>query len=184
MKKVIVVCRAGPRSSKWPWPIPSSCQRNSFRPFDWRPAFCATLAAAMVGVVRVLATLIAVAGWIFPGGIRLSGKAGPWPGRVLPKKLILVAFISARLHSDCRRHYSCTTAGLRSGTIILSIIRAGDFHSAMNLRPLSNSDPQSCDIAADFPGRPDFHAIAPPQGALHFPANDNLTRIDVRGNLA
>src|SRR5689334_4115424 len=103
MKKVIVVCRAGPRSNRCPWPIPSSCQRNSFRPFDWRPVFAATPAAAEAEV-GVFGTVTAVAGGIFPGGIRLSGNGGPWPGRDLLKKFILVPAVSTSLHGHSRRH--------------------------------------------------------------------------------
>src|ERR1700704_5627387 len=38
MKKVIVVCRAGPKSSRWPRPMPSNWHRNSFRPLESRNA--------------------------------------------------------------------------------------------------------------------------------------------------
>src|ERR1700730_17783623 len=183
MKKVIVVCRAGLRSSKCPCPIPSSCQRNSLRPLDWRPTFWAT-SEGEGGCVRAFATPTAVAGWIFPGGKCLSGTPGIWPGLDLLKKFISVPGVSAGLHGHSLGPYSCTTGGLRRGAIILRIIGAGDLHFAMNLRALSDGNPHGCDIPTDFSRRPNFHALAAPQCALHFSTNDNLARIDVRRNLA
>src|ERR1019366_6301580 len=152
MKKVIVVCRAGPRSNKWPWPIPSSCQRNSLRPLDWRPPFGAT--PDLAGGVPAFATDTAVAGWIFPGGECLCGKAETWPGSNLLKKFILVPVLSACLHGHCLRHCRGTSGRLPRGTIILRAIRAGDLHLAVNLRSFSNGNPQGCDIATNFSGRP------------------------------
>src|SRR6267154_353955 len=60
MKKLRVVCHAGPRSSIVPRPRPSRFQRNSFSPFDMRVVSCISdaLGAAiaptvpLVGVVR------------------------------------------------------------------------------------------------------------------------------------
>src|SRR5450755_3440854 len=139
MKKVIVVCRAGPRSNKWPWPIPSSCQRNSLRPLDWRPPLGAT--PELAEGAPEFATATAVAGWIFPGGECLCGKAETWPGSNLVKKFILVPVLSACLHAHSLRHGRVATGRLRRGTIILGAIRAGDLHFAVNLRAFSDRDP-------------------------------------------
>src|SRR5579872_597244 len=144
MKNVMVVCRAGPRSNKWPWPIPSSCQRNSLRPLDCRPPLAST--PGVPGGVPEFAIATAVAGWAFAGDACLPGKGIAWPGRVLLKKFILVAVLPARLHRHrlpaCRRTRGrfCRTA------IALRTIRAGYLHFAVNLRAFSNGNPQGCDI--------------------------------------
>jgi hypothetical protein len=54
----------------------------------------------------------------------------------------------------------------------------------MDLSAFSNGDPQGRDIAPDFAGGPYFHALAAPQCARHFSADDDLAGIDIRRNLA
>src|SRR5580700_310811 len=182
MKKVIVVCRAGPRSNKWPWPIPSSCQRNSLSPLDWRPLFCA--APGVAGIAPLLATATALAGWIFPGGESLPGIGETWPGRDLLKKFILVPVLSACLHGHHLRRCRGATGRLCQGAIVLRVFHAGDLHLAVNLRTFSNGDPRCGDIATDFPRGSNLHPLPATQCSRHFSSDDNLAGINVRGNFA
>src|ERR1700722_1594069 len=182
MKKVIVVWRAGPRSSKCPRPIPSSCQRNSFRPLDWRAEFSAT--AEPAGDIAESATATVAVELDFAGDDGRGGSGGSWPGRGFPKKFILVGVFSACFHGHRLGHGCGTPVGLCSRASVLRAVLADDFHLAVHLRAFSNGNSRGGNIAADFAGRSDLHSLAATQGTGYFSTDDDLTGVDVGGNFA
>src|ERR1700722_15098669 len=142
MKKLRVLCLAGPKSSKCPRPIPSSCQRNSFRPFDCRAAL--ESAPTVVWDLPAVATATAELGPVFPAGDGRCGVAGSCPGRILLKKFISITVFRARLHGYRMGDYRhvCGRLGSGAGVIFFGIVRTVDFNSAVNLCALSDGNTQ------------------------------------------
>src|SRR5258708_15335017 len=100
MKKVIVVCRAGPRSSRWPRPIPSNCQRNSFRPFESRDTRGTTPGVGPAPLFVAFTGEAATAAAARPCEDVTAGPGtlGPLLVRNLSNKLILVLHICTGFH--------------------------------------------------------------------------------------
>src|ERR1700737_5111072 len=96
MKNVIVVCRADPKSSRWPRPIPSVWPKNSFRPFDSRDVRGATPGPAFVE----LAGEADIAGATRPceADIPCWGSGWPLPLRNLLNRLISICCVYAGFH--------------------------------------------------------------------------------------
>src|SRR3977135_559097 len=102
MKKVIVVCRAGPKPRRWLRPMPTSWHRNSFRPLESR-----NVRGTMLGLVPG-PVFIAFAGGADaavatrPRADANAGRGKFWllPLRNLSNRLISVGTVTAGFHGQ------------------------------------------------------------------------------------
>src|ERR1019366_4324010 len=182
MKNVIVVCLAGPRSSKWPRPIPSSCNKNSFSPLESRLLRETTSGPA--GEVLTFVAVIDVGAYTFTGAVLRRGIPGLFPARNVLNRLILVRYVTGRFRRyrlQSPRHGTCS---LCCAPVAMGILGVGNLHLAMDLRAFFDGNPDCHNISADFPGAPDFHALAGPHRAFHFSPNDDFARIHIGQNIA
>src|ERR1700682_5733375 len=156
MKKVIVVCRADPRSRSCPRPIPSKWDKNSFSPLEMRDARGTNPGPAFAAFTGEGAT--AVATWSRAGAIPCRGIPSAFPVRNLPNRLILVRYFSPGLHRQgldrrCR-------GGFFVGASAPCIVTAHDFHFAVNLSSLFDGNTERLDVATNVAGAPHFDSIA------------------------
>src|ERR1035437_2870516 len=169
-------------SSKWPRPIPSSWNKDSFNPLERRPGRGVDTGTAVER--PVLATPMAGAACMAVCDEPCRDGSEILPDRILLNRLILIGHFSARLHGYGLRNRGCRGSRFRCGTCILRFIGACDFHLAVHLRALFNRDAAGQDVTANFSGAPDFHALASVQGALHFSPHYDFPRIHIGGNFA
>src|ERR1700675_1004263 len=128
----MVVCRADPRSRRWPRPIPSNWHRNSFNPFESRFTCEAALDPVFVTFTGAAATADATC--TRGDAIPCRGRGAPWSVRNLSNKLILIGRVCARLHGHGLERR-------RAGRFLVSvgaprILSADDSHFAVNFRSL------------------------------------------------
>src|SRR6266699_4101994 len=136
MKKVIVVCRAGPRSNRWPRPIPSKWHRNSFRPFESRDTRGTMLGLGADPDFVTFGVEEATPGPTRPRTDGTAGRGAFWslPVRSLSNRLILVRHICTGFH---RQGLDRRGAGqFFMGASGPRIFAVRDLDFAMNLRSL------------------------------------------------
>jgi hypothetical protein len=98
--------------------------------------------------------------------------------------LILVRYVPARFHDNGLEGRGRRTGRFCRELIAMRIFFARNFHFAVDLSALFNSDPDGYDISADFAGAANFDAFAAPDCALHFSAHDDFAGIHIGGDLA
>src|SRR5882762_4016971 len=160
MKKVMVVCRAGPRSSKWPRPIPSNWHRNSLRPLESRDTRGITVGLAPGPALAVFFTgEAATAAATRPCEDVTAGPGTFWllPVRNLSNRLILVRHVCTGFHRQGLDRRGAGRFFMSAG--VAGIFAFRDLYFAVNLRSLFDGNSKRGDVAANVASASDLDAI-------------------------